>query len=305
MWVRVPPDASPKRARKGDNVEEFKEVPLDEVFMDEDFNSRGHVTPASVYDLSLDIEKNGLFQPIVIQPHLDAKRPSIKWKIVMGHRRYLATRAICSRNSAHPAVIMAKVSEKLEETKALVMNLLENMEREPLNILQEARALERFVKIGHDSKKIAELLGQPKKWVEVRLALLSLPEPIQKRAEAGWLTQYNIEELAEIDSDDERFARVRQIVDHEMRGKKMPKPKYSQKALAKRIGAAVFADGEPRSSKDMFKMQEHVQDQFGDNAHPAATAIAWAAGILSDEDFFKHCIEWAAQKNIGFERPAA
>ena len=272
-------------------VEMLLEVPLKDIFADESFNCRGYISPASVLDLSKDIEANGLIQPIVIQPY---NKDGFAWKVVCGHRRTLATKLLVSRRPDIEATIKAVKVTELPEHKALILNLKENMERTALNILQEAKAIERFKTWGWSTKRVADELGVYKKWVEVRFALVTLDPQIQERAEAGYLSQSQIEDIANLPNNEERFAYVRQCVDHKLK-KDAPLKKKGPKNTAR--------TGEPRSVAQLFDAQELVQDTLDDVRHPAAVALGYAAGVISLDDFYKHIDTWAKADGKVFVRP--
>lgn len=261
----------------------LQDVPLSSIFADEDFNSRGYITPSSVESLSADIEAIGLQQPIRLQPYADLKRPYLRWKIVMGHRRFLAVQLLCKRRPDLPATIAAICGPPLDEETAIVANAKENLEREPLTILQEAKVIAKFKDRGWDVATISKALGRPKMWVSVRLSLLVLPEAIQKRAEAGWLTQYDIETLAGMSTDDERIAFTRSVVDRKLKREKEPKVTKKRGRMVKRI---LNAKGQLRSIDQIVDLLDAVQDASGDVAHPAAMALSFVAGIITEEEFW-------------------
>jgi ParB/RepB/Spo0J family partition protein len=279
------------------HVESLYDLPLDEILSDETFNVRGHITPSSVGELSKDIEKDGLIQPIVVQPWL-RDRPAIKYRVVAGHRRYLATRLLCMRRPDLPKVIKARIMEGLTDEMARVINFKENLGRENLNILQEAKGLVPFIEAGWTDKRIAEEIGVYKKWVEARLALLRMPEDIQARAEGNFLTQNQILDIAGFSTDQEKYDYVKKCVDHKLMGPKVPKKSKNKKPKVNTLSK------ESRPQGEIFAVQEVVQDTMQDNAHPAAIALGFAAGAITLDEFYKHLGEWAKAEGLQFVPPA-
>ncbi len=265
-------------------METLSDIPLSEIFSDDAFNCRSGVTPASVLALSYTLERDGLIQPIVVQPYQSAEQTGKLWRIICGHRRYAATKLICSRNPQAPKTIKCRTMPKLSDERALILNLQENLERKELNMLEEARTIERFKAWGWSAGRVAEELGVYKKWVLVRYALLGLHPDIQDKAAAGFFTQGQVEDIAGFATDGERIAYAKKCIDHKLQ------PPQMKKRSKPKNPAAV---GDPRSVKEIFEAQDCVQESMDDVKHPAAVALAYAAGVISLNDFHKAVTMWA------------
>lgn len=265
-------------------MESLLDIPLSEIFSDDTFNCRSSVTPGSVLQLSYTLERDGLIQPIVVQPFQDASRPELRWKIICGHRRFAATKLVCGRLNNPAGTIKCRTMPKLTDERALILNLQENLERRELNILEEARTIERFKAWGWDAKRVADELGVYKKWVTVRYALLGLHPDIQAKAEAGFFTQGQIEDIAGFATEGERVEYAKKCIDHKL------KPPEVKKRSKPKNPAAI---GQTRSVAEMFAAQECVQDSMDDVKHPAAVALGYAAGAISLDDFYRAVSIWA------------
>lgn len=286
-----------------ETAELVRQVPLKDIWVDHDFNCRttgggGAVNWASVASLADSIRREGLMQPIVIQPMVNPALGT-KYKVVMGHRRYAAHQLLTRDDPVKWGTIKSIVLDRpLPEHEALIMNLKENMEREPLNMLQEARGIAQFKKWGWDPRRVAAELGKTRKWVEVRFGLLSLPDTIQRRAEAGTLTQYQVEECLKLPTAEEQYDYVRRVVDARERVDEVD-PDAPAK-VRKRTAIQVMSEGVTRTPAEMWLLQESIQDSFKDNKHPAAVALAWAAGIISYDAFVKQIQQWAADDGVTY-----
>lgn len=275
----------------------LQDVNLSDIWADEDFNCRGHISPASVATLADDIDAQGLLQPVVVQ----AVRNNVlgtDFKIVMGHRRYLAQKLRARRDPRITTVRCIVLDQPVAESEARIMNIKENLEREPLNMLQVAKSLRYFKEQGWDVKTVAARLLQPKKWVEVHYGLLGMPEEIQRRAEAGYLSQYEVDHCLTLPTSEEQFSYVRAIVDRKEKGKNI-EVKTEQKERRRRA-VDVFAQGVPRTPAEMGLLQESIQDSFRDVKHPAAVALAWAAGVVSYQDFVRTIDGWAQDAGVEY-----
>lgn len=176
-------------------------IPLLDIFVDPEFNCRGHFSAQDVYTLGQDIRERGQLVPLIVQPIKDVpdvERPEpCAWpfRLVAGHRRYMAIDRFTEETFAKCCV-----ETGLTRRQAHVLNFTENLHRNDLNILQEARQLadswpDQPVKV------VATSINKPKRWVKVRRDLLTLPDYIQKRAASGQLDQYDIEILAALPFD--------------------------------------------------------------------------------------------------------
>jgi len=276
---------------------------LEEIWCDEDFNVRKNVTPASVASLAEDLYRNNLQQNPVVQkliPGLDDGRPEgTKVKTVMGHRRIAAFKLNRRLYPDDPRWhgISCKVREPLLASEARILNLKENLERQDLNMLEEAHGIEGFKKDGWSASKVAKELGKQKQWVEIRFGLLALPEEIQRRAEANYLTQYQVQECIKKATREEQIQYVRNIVDHKERGLKITAENPEEKRKRQKANA-LMSKGTARSIAQMAAVQEAIQDSFKDLKHPAAMALAFAMGVISYDEFVsKHVQRWLDEEN--------
>lgn len=275
-------------------------VPLTDILSDDEFNCRGHITPASVQDVCDSIEKVGLLTPIIIQPW---KYKPHSWRIVCGHRRFLATRVLNKRYPDKYTNIECIVREQLTEEQAYVLNLSENVKRENLNIMQEALAIKRFYDLGWTQEKIAAELKVLRPWVQVRVALLRLPEEIQKRAAADMITQHQIMEIAKLPSRAEQMEACRAAIDWKLAGNRGSLKNLGKKPKERAIKEkSVFETGKARDREDMGKMQDAIQEVLGID-HIAARTIGWASGFVSSYDFGKNIQNLASLKNRFFKLP--
>lgn len=279
-----------------------RDIPLDEIWADEDFNCRKHVTPQSVADIAEDMRKNGLFQNPVVQeiPNIpDPNRPlKAKYKIVMGHRRYKGWELNRRKfpDEERWRTIPCKVVKPLLAHEARTMNLKENMERKQLNLMEEARGCEWYKLNGWAMADVAKELGVTKRWVQIRYGLLALPPEIQKRAEADYLTQYQVEECIKKSTREEQIQYVRNIVDHKERGLKITAENPEEKKKRQKANA-LMTKGTVRSMAQMAAVQDAIQRSFKDIRHPMAMAMAFCMGVISYDEFMVHVERAMTEEN--------
>lgn len=254
-------------------------VPLKEIFVDHEFNCRGRVAPMDVIDLARDIEDNrnhtpplgvngtGLMTPVQIIAYQDSSNPQFKYKLIAGHRRYTAFRV------KEYTEIPALLSPPMSDSEAQALNLKENLKREDLDILQEAKALEHFKNSGWTEQMVMDKLGVSRGWTQVRYMLLAMPPEIQKEAKVGTLTTTHIRDLYSIKDDNRRFEEVRKI--KEAKERKSAGLKVSTQHVSTKINKK-----KRRINSELVELMEHIQGTIGNN--PMTRVLAWAIGNIND-----------------------
>ena len=130
-------------------------------------------------ELSLSIKENGIIQPIAVRPN---KYEEGKYQIVAGERRWLAAQK-AGLNEV-PVVIL-----NIDDQKSLEIAIVENVQRQDLNAIEEARGYQRLVKeFGYDHEKISRFMSKSRSHISNTLRLLSLPKDIIGLIEEGKLT---------------------------------------------------------------------------------------------------------------------
>jgi len=128
-------------------------------------------------ELSSSIKNQGLIQPIIVKPTTDSQ-----FQIIAGERRWRA----CQLNGMHEVDCVIK---DFDEINILEAALIENIQREDLNIIEEANAYRGLIninKINNDS--LAKLLGKSSSHVSNTLRLLELDTQIQQMVISGKLS---------------------------------------------------------------------------------------------------------------------
>jgi ParB family chromosome partitioning protein len=129
---------------------------------------------AALDELAASITVHGLLQPILVRPH---PREAGRWQIVAGERRWLA--ATAAGLAEVPVVV-----RELDDRTALEVGLIENVLREDITPLEEARALKGLLEAtGWSYAQLGERLGKNKAWVDHRVRLLKMPAPVQEALE--------------------------------------------------------------------------------------------------------------------------
>ena len=147
--------------------------------------ARNKYQPRSIFDeskleeLSNSIKKNGIIQPIAVRKNKSSSEP---YEIVAGERRWLAAQ----KAGLHevPIIIL-----DLNDSETLEVAIVENIQREDLNIVEEAKGYKRLnEEFGYDQDKIANMMSRSRSHISNTLRLLNLPKDIIAMLEQGELT---------------------------------------------------------------------------------------------------------------------
>ena len=146
---------------------------------------RNKYQPRTIFDeekleeLSLSIKENGIIQPIAVRPN---KYDPGKFEIVAGERRWLAAQK-AGLNEV-PVIVL-----NIDDQKSLEIAIVENVQRQDLNIIEEAKGYQRLSQeFGYDHDKISILMSKSRSHVSNTLRLLTLPDDVVGLLEEGKLT---------------------------------------------------------------------------------------------------------------------
>lgn len=175
---------------------------LTEVAIDDVVTSR--YQPRRVFDeealneLAASIRSQGLMQPVVLRT-----RPQGGYELIAGERRWRAARIA---GLAHIPAVLREVTDE----QASAMALIENIQREDLNPLEEAQALDRLKEeFGLTQQQVADAVGKSRVAVTNLLRLLNLSPPVRDMLLSGEIEMGHARALLPLPAlDQERLARV-------------------------------------------------------------------------------------------------
>lgn len=202
--------------------------------------------PRTVFDeeelvrLADSIREKGQLHPIRVRWSATHE----KWIIISGERRYRA-----SKKAGLPTVDCHFVDGEISKTEILEQQLIENLLREDLKPLEEAKAFEQLrVHTGWTSKELAEAIRVAPSKVTRSLAILKLPEDIQQRVENGTLAARAAYEISKL-SDENQMRAALMNAGGEMTQMTVAKAKSQ---VRQRRGKSA---SEPRGIKQSFKTE--------------------------------------------------
>ncbi len=143
------------------------------------FQPRKFFDEDNLQDLTNSIKERGIIQPIIVRKSSDNNS---KYEIIAGERRWLAAQ----KAGLHEVpVVIADV----DDLKSLEFAIIENVQRNDLNAIEEARGYQRLIEeFSYDQEKVAEFIGKSRSHIANFLRLLALPEAVLKLIEIKKLT---------------------------------------------------------------------------------------------------------------------
>ena len=143
------------------------------------YQPREYFNQDKLDELSKSIKKKGIIQPIAVRPK---KNEPGKFEIIAGERRWLAAQ----KAGLHeiPVTVL-----DLSDVESLEVAIVENIQRDDLNAIEEARGYKRLSEeFNYDHESISKLMSKSRSHVSNTLRLLTLPVDVVRMIEEGSLT---------------------------------------------------------------------------------------------------------------------
>ena len=138
------------------------------------FQPRKIFDDGNLQDLTNSIKERGIIQPIIVRKSSD---DNSKYEIIAGERRWLAAQ----KAGLHDVPV---VITEVDDLKSLEFAIVENVQRNDLNVIEEARGYQRLIEeFSYDQEKVAKFIGKSRSHIANILRLLGLPGAILKLIE--------------------------------------------------------------------------------------------------------------------------
>lgn len=184
----------------------FKEIALDRIAPDAE-QPRREFQEEELAELADSIAQHGLLQPILVRPNdptCDPLDDAQTYTIIAGERRYRATKRTGSKTIS--AIISAR-----DDYRTLA--LVENLQRQDLNKLEEARAIAELMRYSHYThEQVAQVLGKSRPYVTNVLRLLNLDTAEQNALLGGKISEAHARVLAGIKEEQARAQLLEQML---------------------------------------------------------------------------------------------
>lgn len=148
------------------------------------FQPRNFFDAKKIDELAQSIKKNGLIQPIAVR-----KSKKGEYEIIAGERRWIAAQ----KAGLHevPVIILS-----LNDNQSLELAIIENIQREELNSIEEAKGYDRLIKqFDYSHDKLSEFMGKSRSHIVNTLRLLNLPKEVTRLVDEGKLTAGQVRPL--------------------------------------------------------------------------------------------------------------
>ena len=200
----------------------------------------------SLQELTNSIKERGIIQPIIVRK---SSNDSSKYEIIAGERRWLAAQ----KAGLHDVPV---VITDVDDLKSLEFAIIENVQRNDLNAIEEARGYQRLIEeFLYDQEKVALFIGKSRSHIANFLRLLSLPETVLKLIETKKLTPGHAKILVGLDNVEfvankivekklsvrqaENFVKIFKIKKRSFKNIKDPNLEYLQSSIIEKIGLNV------------------------------------------------------------------
>lgn len=230
-------------------------------------------TAASLSELADSIETNGLIQPITVRPDKARRGHYI---IVAGERRWRAHCLLRDRGVKRFASIDVIVMRVKVGADVLVKQIVENIQREDMDILEEADSFGVLRDTyGLDTETIAKRLGLAAFRVRWRLQLLNLSPEVRKLVQSGDLDKQQAMEVSRLDKPADQARVVKLINRGELIGWKAVRNAVDA-IITNATQADIFGAAAPVSKAEDLRVVRSMENKVDEIA--AVVALGWREG---------------------------
>ncbi len=186
-------------------ADEVHHIPLNQLDRNPYQTRTSSLDPTALSELAASIKAMGVVQPIVVRPVAGGR-----YQVIAGERRWEACRL--SHLPTVPAIV-----RQVSNEQAMEMTIVENLQREDLNAMEQARAFERLSReFGLTQEQMALRTGKDRSSIANFLRLLKLPPAVQTMVEKNQLSFGHGKVLMTLDSPDEIERLARRVVEQSL-----------------------------------------------------------------------------------------
>ncbi len=255
----------------GHDEDSLKNIPI-ELLQRGAYQPRVDMRQDTLEDLANSIKAQGIVQPIVARPLEKQNGGTQRYEIVAGERRWRA--AQMAGLTEIPAVV-----RDVSDDAAIATALVENIQRENLNPLEEARALERLIReFDLTHQEGADAVGRSRSTVSNLLRLLDLSDKVKPMVESRQLEMGHARALLSISNKTQQFDAARQIVKKGLsvrEAEQLVRRVLSNQSVNKAKAASAKADA------DIRKLELDISGKLGAKVRIAHTAKGAGKLVIS------------------------
>lgn len=181
--------------------EEIVQVSVDEITPNP-YQPRSDFPEEELRELAASIRQNGILQPVIL------RRAESGYQLVAGERRWRAAKI--AGMAQIPAIVRT-----LSDPQLLEIALVENIQRQDLNPIEKARAVNQLMEdLGATQQEIADRIGQARSSVANLLRLLDLPKVIQEKVSRGTISMGHARALLSLEDEAAQISLAEKIEEH-------------------------------------------------------------------------------------------
>ncbi len=247
--IQKPPPGA--RSDFGLNTAGYGDIPIAQLQRGR-YQPRSHINQQALAELAESIKSQGIVQPLLVRPTAAGQ-----YEIIAGERRWRG--AQLAGLATVPVVI-----REITDQAAMAVGLIENIQRENLNAMEQARGYQRLIReFGLTHQEVSAAVGCSRTAVSNLLRMLALHPAVQKRVESGQLDMGHARALLSLAEDVQAETAARVI----SKGLSVRQTERLVKAVAKAEADPESASGQSHQSRqskaDIAHLQEDLSTRLG------------------------------------------
>ena len=199
-------------------------------------------------ELSLSIQQHGVFTPILVKKSISG------YELITGERRWRASKM--ANLEEIPAIVV-----DFDDQQMMEVALLENVQREDLNVIEEAKAYEQLIqRLNYTQEQLAHRIGKSREHITNTLRLLRLPEEVQEKVTSKQLSMGHARALLGL-KDEELMKKIaKQTIQQGLSVRKVEQlvKSQSQKKEEPKQEESVFVKDATRKLEECFQTSVHI-----------------------------------------------
>lgn len=199
-------------------------------------------------ELSLSIQQHGVFTPILVKKSISG------YELITGERRWRASKM--ANLEEIPAIVV-----DFDDQQMMEVALLENVQREDLNVIEEAKAYEQLIqRLNYTQEQLAHRIGKSREHITNTLRLLRLPEEVQEKVTSKQLSMGHARALLGL-KDEELIKKIaKQTIQQGLSVRKVEQlvKAQSQKKEEPKQEESVFVKDATRKLEEYFQTSVHI-----------------------------------------------
>jgi len=223
------------------------------------FQPRKTFDEESLQDLTNSIKERGIIQPIIVRK---SSEDSSKYEIIAGERRWLSAQ----KAGLHEVPVVVTNTDDL---KSLEFAIIENVQRNDLNVIEEAQGYQRLIdEFSYDQEKVAQFIGKSRSHISNCLRLLNLPQAVLKLIETKKLSAGHAKILVGLDNAEfvankiieknlsvrqsENFVKIFKTKKHSLKTSKDINLQVLENSIREKIGLNVLIKNKKNNSGSLL-----------------------------------------------------